>query len=500
MSTGWLIGILIGMLVAALAALGAPPAADAAGARRVVPVSASVDLSHPGAVVPKDFLGLSFELSSLPLLASYAQQGDLVALLRSLGPGVLRFGGVSADTRVAWRDEPAPLPSWASGELQAADLRELAVLAARTGWRVLLTIGLGHFEPAAAAREVAAAKTALGPWLEAIELGNEPNAWALHGLRSEPWTFVQYDEQLSAYRAAIEAAAPGVPLAGPDTSGSSAFENWAPAEVVDQRPAMLTGHHYALGCAEQPPPSIERLLSHHTQQLEQASLSRSVAVARAAETPLRLDEINNISCGGVAGISDTFASALWAVGYLTQAMTAGVAGVNLHGIPSNCAGYAPLCAPTPQDLAAGVLYPQPEWYALLLAKALIGERPLPTITIPTPKVNLRLAALLAGDGTVHVVIVDDDPRGARSVLVRLRAGSRFSGASVLALTAPSPAALVGVRLAGRAVASERPWSPPAVLPRVPNEHGVISVEINPSSAALLTLTPRRATLSPHARA
>jgi hypothetical protein len=486
MRTGWLIG----MLFAALAALAAPAQPDAAVARRAVPVSVSVDMSHPGAVVPRDFLGLSFEVSSLPLLASYAQEGDLVALLRSLGPGVLRFGGVSADTRVAWHDEGAPLPSWASGELQAADFRELAVLAARTGWHVLLTIGLGHFEPAAAAREVAAAKAALGPWLEAIELGNEPNAYALHGLRTEPWTFVQYDEQLSAYRGAIEAAAPGVPLAGPDTSGSSAFENWAPAEVVDQRPAMLTGHHYALGCADQPPPSIGRLLSHHTQQLEQASLSRYVAVGRAAETPLRLDEINNVSCGGVAGISDTFASTLWAVGYLTQAMTAGVAGVNLHGNPSNCAGYTPLCAPTPQNLAAGVLYPQPEWYALLLAKALIGERPLPTITIPMPKVNLRLAALLAGDGTLHVVIVDDDPPGARGVLVRLRADRRFNGASVLALTAPSPAALVGVRLAGRAVASERPWSPPAVLPRVPNEHGVISVAINPSSAALLTLTPR----------
>ena len=486
-STGWLVG----MLFAALAALGAPAAPDATAARPVVGVSASVDMSHPGAVVPRDFLGLSFELSSLPLLASYAHEGDLVALLRSLGPGVLRFGGVSADTGVAWRDEPAPLPSWASGELQAADFRGLAVLAARTGWHVLLTIGLGHFEPAAAAREVAAAKAALGPWLEAIELGNEPNAYALHGLRSEPWTFVQYDEQLSAYRAAIEAAAPGVPLAGPDTSGSSAFESWAPAEVIDQRPAILTGHHYALGCAAQPPPSIERLLSRRTQQLEEASLPGYVDVARAFETPLRLDEINNISCGGVAGISDAFASALWAVGYLTQAMAAGVAGVNLHGNPSNCAGYTPLCAPTSRDLAAGVLYPQPEWYALLMAKALIGERPLPTITIPMAKVNLRLAALLAGDGTLHVVIVDDDPPGARGVLVRLRADRRFNGASVLALTAPSPAALVGVHLAGHVVAPERPWSPPAVLPRVPNEHGVISVAINPSSAALLTLTPRR---------
>ena len=41
----------------------------------------------------------------------------------------------------------------------------LGTLAARSGWHVLLTIGLGHYEPEAAAREAAAAKAALGPWL-----------------------------------------------------------------------------------------------------------------------------------------------------------------------------------------------------------------------------------------------------------------------------------------------------------------------------------------------
>jgi hypothetical protein len=69
----------------------------------------SVDLAHPGAQVPKAFLGLSFEAASLARLASYGQRGDLMALLRSLGSGVLRFGGVTADTQVAWTDAQTPL-------------------------------------------------------------------------------------------------------------------------------------------------------------------------------------------------------------------------------------------------------------------------------------------------------------------------------------------------------------------------------------------------------
>ncbi len=87
-----------------------------------------------------------------------------------------------------------------------------------------------------------------------------------------------------------------------------------------------------------------------------------------------------VSCGGVAGISNTFASALWAIGYLTQSMSMGVEGINLQGNPANCAGYTPVCAPTAEGLAAGALDAQPEWYALLLAKALIGDRPLPAST------------------------------------------------------------------------------------------------------------------------
>jgi len=455
-----------------------------------IPVSVSFNTRAPLPPVPRDFLGLSFELADLPRVASYAGRGDLVPLLRSLGPGVFRFGGVSADTRIAWRDRATPLPSWATGAVEAADFRNLASLSAETGWRIVLTVGLGHFEPEAAAREVAAAKAALGESLEAIEVGNEPNAWALHGLRTEPWTVVQYDAQLAAYRAAIEAAAPGIALAGPDTSGSSAFETWGPAEAVAQRPVLLTGHHYALGCGEHPAPTIARLLSPRTRGLEEISLQRYMLVAQQSETPFRLDETNNVSCGGTAGISNTFASALWAVSYLPRVMAEGVAGVNLHGLPANCGGYAPMCAPTPQALAAGTLRVQPEWSALLLARALVGERPLRTLTSSPGQPNVQVTALIAGDGRLHVVVVDDDPPGARSVLVRLLVGRASAGASILSLTAPSPDALTGVRLGGRAITPDGSWSQPRRLPRAANKHGVIAVRITPSSAALLTVSPR----------
>jgi hypothetical protein len=470
---------------------------------RAIPLSVSLDASEPGAPVEQNFLGLSFEVGSLSQIASYAGAGDLVTLLRSLGTGVLRFGGVTADEQVAWAENPSERPAWAAKTLNAVDLRELGELAGGSGWHVLLTVGLGHYEPEAAAHEAAAAKAALGEWLTAIEIGNEPNSYASHGLRSQPWGFVQYDEQVTAYRNAIEALAPGIALAGPDSSGSKAFESWGLGEAVDQLPALLTGHHYPLSCNEQPPPTIERLLSPEIRQLEDASLRRYLRIAQAIEIPFRLDEANTVSCGGVAGISNTFASALWAVNYLARAMAMGVAGINLEGNPANCSGYTPLCAPTSEDLASGALEAAPEWYALLLAKALIGERPLRTsITTDTLGAtaasgatraqslpNVEVTTFLASDGTLHFVVVDDDPPGARRVALQLHVGAGFHGASILSLTAPSPAALSGVRLGGQAVAANGSWSEPATLPRVPNRGGVITVKLRPSSAALLTVAP-----------
>jgi hypothetical protein len=403
---------------------------------------------------------------------------------------VLRFGGVTADEQIAWTDAATPQPAWALGALEAGSLYELGSLAAETGWHVLLTLGFGHFEPERAAREAAAAKAALGESLEAIEIGNEPDSYARHGLRPEPWTPTQYDEQVTAYRSAIEALAPGIPLAGPDSSGSSAYGTWGVGEAIYQRPALLTGHHYPLGCKEQPAPSIARLLSPRIRRLQELSLDRYLSVAQQTEVPFRLDETNTVSCGGVPGISNTFASALWAVNYVTKAMSMGVSGINLEGNPANCEGYTPVCAPSAQDLATGTLDAQPEWYALLLARALIGERPLRASVRPANGPNVAATAFVAADGTRRYVLVDDDPPGARGVAVHLHVGAAFHGASILSLTAPSPEALTGVELGGRAVAANGLWSQPPVLPRAANRHGLITVDLAPSSAALVTVAPR----------
>jgi hypothetical protein len=468
----------------------APLASGRSPSVRPIPIAVSSEqAAEPVPPVPPNFLGLSFEAGSLATIASYADSGDLVTMLRSLGTGVLRFGGVTADEQIAWSEPQLQRPAWARGVLEAGNLYALGSLAAASGWHVLLTLGFGHFEAQAAAHEAAAAKAALGESLEAIEIGNEPDSYARHGLRPQPWTPVQYNEQVAVYRSAIEALAPGIPLAGPDTSGSSAYEKWGLSEAIYEHPAMLTGHHYPLGCAEEPPPSIAQLLSPRIRELEEGSLRRYLFVASETEVPFRLDETNTVSCGGVPGISNTFASALWAVSYVTQAMTLGASGINLQGNPANCEGYTPLCAPSAEALADGTLVAQPEWYALLLVKSLLGERPLRTTIAPAHRPNVEASTFLAADGTLQFVLVDDDLPGARSVAVHLHVGAAYHGARILSLTAPSPEAVSGVALGGQQVAADGSWTQPSRLPHASNRDGVVTVDLKPSSAALVTVAP-----------
>ena len=481
------------MLCALALAAGSAHAAVVTRVRHVVPsgdvVRVAVDRAHPGAAVPQDFLGLSFELSALAQLARYGERGNLVALLRSLGPGVLRLGGVSADTRIAWTDALTPRPAWASGVVDVDDLRELGKLAAESGWHVILTLGVAHFEPQAAAREAAAAQAVMGGTLQAIELGNEPNSYAAHDMRPEPWGFSQYETDANAYRSAIEVAAPGIPVAGPDVSGSSAFESWGVGEAIDERPALLTGHHYPLGCAESPAPSIGRLLSPLIRRKEGGSLDRYTAIARAGGIPFRLDEINSVSCGGVAGISNTFASALWATDYLTRAISAGVAGVNLHGAPGNCKGYSPVCAPNAEALSTGELVAQPVWYALLLVRNLLGDRPLPTTVVRTPSHSrIQATGLLEPSGGLDFVLVNEEMLNKPTATVRVRVGTRVKSASEITLNALALAATSGVTLAEREVAPDGSWSPaPAV--RLPSRNGTITLKLAPGSAVLLRSSP-----------
>jgi hypothetical protein len=460
------------------------PAAPGAPDRVSAPGS-----SHSGRSIPRDFLGLSFEVGDLPRLGSYAGRGDLAALLRSLGSGVLRLGGVTADTLAAWSPGTTPLPHWARTRITPADLAAIARLARATGWRVLLTVNLGHYDPQSAAAEVRAARSMLGGALAGVELGNEPDSFVAQSLRGPGWGFAQYRPQVAAYRSAIRAVAPDVALAGPDAVNARSGLPWVRAEAASVRPALLTDHYYPLGRCSREVPLIGDLLGAGVRRDETLALARMRSVSQRSGIPLRVDETNNVACGGQAGVSNTFAAALWALDFIMRAMGAGVAGVNFHGNPANPSGYAPLAAASARALVDGHLSAQPEFYALLLARRVIGDRF--TRTVSPPGLTGSVTTLSRPGGGRDVVIVNEAAPGRGPYVARFPAPPHFAGGTVLRLLAPAPSAQSGVRLGGSSVTADGSWRPAGRLPRVAEHAGSVTVTVVPSSAALVTLSARR---------
>ena len=451
----------------------------------------TLDVGGPAAdPIRAGYLGLSFEAADLANLARDSTTGDLVGLLRALGPGVLRFGGVTADTQVAWVQSGLLAPTWARSTIGKEQLEGLRRLARRSGWSSLLTVGLLHYEPHRAADEVAAAERILGGSLAGIEIGNEPDSYVRHHVRPSTWGVAGYAAQADAYRSAIRRAVGPVPIAGPDVSGSGAFKSWGAGDAERERPALLTGHHYPLGCKLAQPPTIERLLSATTRAREWRSLREYMRVARSFHEPFRMDESNSVSCGGTPGISDTFASALWASGYIGQALSAGAVGLNLEGNTRNCDGYTPLCADGAGAARAGRLRPQPVWYALLLARGLAGDRPAAVRVAGDGGAELAVSAFRTPQGGIKLLLADDAPVGSPALTLDLAVGRRVRSVSSLTLIGPAGPSGGEVKLGGsgdpygrgeRARRRTLPEITRTTAPRSP------AVQIAPSTAALVTV-------------
>jgi hypothetical protein len=469
-------------------------------------VSVSVSLRATAGPVPADFMGLSFEAAAVPSLAGYAHGSNLVGLMRSLGGGVMRIGGLSSDKFVAFSPRGGA-PSWANTVISSEDLAQLADLARETGWKVLLTLNVAHYAPATAAKEAALAKSVFAGDLLGVEIGNEPDRYVRDRLRAPGWGFPAYRREYEAYRQAIFKASPGVALVAPDASSGVSVLPWVQQTAAALHPALLTDHYYALTSCGGAHPSASQLLSPAVQRGENrvlARLARLAPLAHVGGAALRIDETNDISCHGEPGVSNSFASALWAVDWMARAMHAGVRGLNFHDLLAEPSSYSPLVldSAAPANVAAGALaaarggHPvpprplraNPKWYALLLASMLAGDTPTSSTVNGAP--GLSAGAFRAPSGALHLVLVNLEPPSTHPLLVHLRAPGGFSGGSILALSAPSTSALDNVRLGGAEVDASGAWRPTAPLPRVYGPPRALALELKPASAALVTLPAR----------
>jgi len=413
-----------------------------------------------------NLIGLSFESASLNS-GKFNDAGDLVQLLRTLGTSVLRFGGNTVDTSYTGI-EPGPLAG-------------LARLAKASGWKVLYSEGLGHYNAAQVTSDARRVSKALGESLLAFACGNEPDLYSGNGLRPPSYTESDYLPQAAACLAAIRAGAPRAPLEGPDTSDRAWLGRYGSAEAG--KIAWLGQHYYPLLCGLgglTPVAFAKKMLSPAQAALQATFFLGASAAAQVAHAPLLISETNTACNHGAPGVSDSYASALWVVDYLLTGEEHHVEGYNfMGGLSTACQGYTPLCQTGTNEYAA-----QPIYYGMLFTHLLgTGHLLQVAVSAARPRDNVRAFALKpAGGGSIRL-IVENLKRFAANVT--LLPGGNPREAAVLHLTGPSLLATSGVRIQGAAVARNGTFTPGRAT-TVTCESGGCPVTLAPYSAVLVT--------------
>lgn len=401
-------------------------------------VALRVDTGAPTHVVPANYTGLSYESAQLahPLFFAAGNKG-LIDLVKRLSPGgVLRIGGNTSEY-THWAGESAASTAGAVAEppsagkntpesytITAEAIRNLRGFLDATGWKLIYGLNLKNGTPEEAAAEAGFVAQTMGDKLLALQFGNEPDLFHNSDEKHSRWSYEEYATKWLQFEPAVRAAAPKAVLAGPDVASNWGWVQKFAAQMHDDI-GMLTGHYYIGGPPSNPTMNLDALLTPPQHLLDELAVMDRVV--KTSGLPFRMAEGNSCYNGGKPGVSDTFASALWAGDYMLQLAQAGYAGVNLHG--GGEGWYTPIATD-----AAGVSTPRPEYFGMLMAQEFAGATMVETALNSLGENVTGYAAVRGRDLLVAVF-----NKSAKKLLLRLDSGLKGNhrAAKVSMLTGPS---------------------------------------------------------------
>ncbi len=430
----------------------------------------TLHLHQPGHWIRTGFIGLSFEAPSLTSNNFNLSNKVYVNLLRNLGPGWFRFGGNSVEYTY-WKRVPPGTQGRILSTIQPDNLTNVFRFARGIGWKVILGVNLGHYNPEMAADEAHYAVIHGGSVLKGIEIGNEPDLFNRNGLRPRSYNYAAYQKDFVNYVHAIRKRTPGAPIGGPAFAYKLPwFKSFTQNEAANT--TLFTFHEYPTGKPQHPTPQV--LLSRSVTDRMYNVTSTLIADAAPTHISVRMGEMNSAYDGGMPGTSDVYASALWLADALYTFADQGIVGVNLHG-GFGVGGYTPI------DDNRGVFTPAPEYYgALLFHIGAIGH----TVPVTLNTINnVGAHATITTSGTLRVVIINKDELHSETVSIPLP--STYRAGNAIILDAPSLSSKNGISLAGSSVSKQGTWLP-RTSTSVQVRDGVAKVTVRPITAMLIT--------------
>ena len=461
-------------------------------------VSVRIAVNAPTVAIPRSFLGFSTEYWTVPVDENHvAPYRRVIALLHIPGDGrfVLRIGGVSSDHSF-WQPAVRRTPEWAFA-ITPRWIARTARVVRQSRLRVIIDLNLITATPmlnADLAREAVAALPRGS--IAAFEIGNEPDVynrqvWGVRlqgnrtatGVLPSSLTAGTYAAMFAADARSLQTVAPNVALQGPALADPRLSRGWISRLLAGRHPRLdaVSVHVYPYTACARPGgaayPTIGKLLGSRTTTRMANAVAPAVRLARRSALPVRVSEFNSVTCGGVAGVSNSFATALWAPSALFAFIRAGVSSADLH--------VRAFSINAPFGLARAGVIPRPLLYGLILFTRMLrrGSR-LARVRVQAPAdAPLRVWAVRQTGHRLSVLLIDRTARPAR-VIMRLPSRRR---ATVQRLVAPSARATSGETLDGQWLGADLRWDGRKRIERIAPHGGRFTIAVRGMSAELMSV-------------
>ncbi|TWJ04627.1 glycosyl hydrolase family 79 [Mucilaginibacter frigoritolerans] len=438
-------------------------------------INIKIDDLHPGIQIPNDFLGLSYEITSLTDSVYFrSNHVKFKNLMAGLGNGVLRLNGYYGNF-VPWGNhERNAIMSKGSNyyltdSIATSDLDSVFAFVRPIGWKVILGIQLPHSTPERTHDEVSYAWRKGSDVIKAFEIGNEPE-----GLYKS--NFANYYNDLSPHISIIKnKLPPNVPICGPASVHPDLFI----APFINKfynRVSFITYHDYPVG-ENNVKNNVGQLLGNNAVITAYNKSHFVDSLSRIKNVKYRISECNNYADEG-SGVADRFASALWGIDFMFTVAQNNAQGINFHG---GGRGFTPISVNKGK-----VIEPQPLYYGMLFFH-LASQGQLLPIKSNSSNTAIKAYAVLGKNQTIFLTLLNKDPYN--SATINIATKSSYGTGKVIQLLAPSVSSKDSITMGGSSINRLGVWkakSEETILP----QHGSFNINIPAGSATLVTL-PRQ---------
>jgi hypothetical protein len=435
----------------------------------------------PGVAVPPTFMGISVDMfDAQNSISGMGTPPNTNPVYRRLVQNLL-FPGQGPFIFNIEEDSPS------SSAPTAAQVSTFAQMYADTGALFWLPANMCHNSTSEAQAEASAyvANMPSAAFLGMV-MGNEPDG----ACSTYPSTFSAYETMYTTWQTAINSVSggPGIEFIAPNFGGQMPLV-WGPPHAdlntfIDDKTLTLASasqHWYAgVGCGNTVPGDF--LLTPAAATNLSSIIGLFTSNAHSKGLPTVISEMNSVDCGGQAGVSNTFQSALWLADASFNLVNAGVDGIRIFNDQGNYDMFQ--FAQSPWRVSSI----RPEYYgALMFQEATQDGAHLLPITLST-SANITAWATLDKNGNVRVAVFNKDKTAQGDVIV---AAVGLGNAVLKTLTAPSYTSTSGVRYGGQTFDGSSDGTIQGTLSTttVTPSLGVYTFTIAHTSAALLTINP-----------